>query len=229
MPTGVPGSRPICTVQNCDSLHKARGFCLKHYKAHRVATGEVTRPKASRKTPAKKVLICTHCGCTYLALRQSGYCSRSCRSRSDFLKRKEDGRLSVVSAEARRRYQRTYYLKNRDSILAKTTQYAKMNPQIPAANKAMRKSSKKGQIRGKDLSVKLRRNDGRCTYCQRMLSLGDKPCELSLNWDHIIPISRGGSGAIGNLTPSCRKCNLEKRSMFVMEWRVRGQWFSKIQ
>lgn len=229
MPTGKPGSRPTCSIENCEGLHKARGFCCKHYRAHRIATGEVTRPKSKPKPRTEKTLTCTHCGCIYFAFHQSKYCSRSCRSRGDFLKRGEAGKLRAVNIEARRRYQKAYYLKNRNSILEKTARYIKMNPQVAAANKAMRKTSKKGQIRGKDLLALLRRSDGRCTYCKGVLSVGGQSCDSSLNWDHIIPVSRGGPGAIGNLTPSCRKCNLEKRSMLVMEWRIRGQWFTKIQ
>jgi 5-methylcytosine-specific restriction endonuclease McrA len=50
-----------------------------------------------------------------------------------------------------------------------------------------------------------------CIYC------GAKAEHL----DHIIPISRGGLHKVGNLAPSCAKCNLSKSAKFVTEWRYR--------
>lgn len=31
MPKGIPGSRGICTINDCNKPHKARGRCAKHY------------------------------------------------------------------------------------------------------------------------------------------------------------------------------------------------------
>jgi hypothetical protein len=48
-----------------------------------------------------------------------------------------------------------------------------------------------------------------CSYCGR-------PAE---HVDHIVPIVRGGTHSIGNLTGACASCNLSKGSKFVMEWK----------
>lgn len=48
-----------------------------------------------------------------------------------------------------------------------------------------------------------------CTYCE---STDDLEC------DHIMPVSRGGSSDLENLTTSCRLCNRAKGAMTPEEW-----------
>lgn len=55
-----------------------------------------------------------------------------------------------------------------------------------------------------------------CSYCLQ------KGGELEV--DHIIPLSKGGTNALSNLTTSCRKCNRQKRDKTPEEfdiWRQR--------
>jgi hypothetical protein len=52
----------------------------------------------------------------------------------------------------------------------------------------------------------------RCAYCG---SRGD------LQMDHVIPLSRGGRHAIGNILPACRSCNGSKNARFYVEWKYR--------
>ena len=50
----------------------------------------------------------------------------------------------------------------------------------------------------------LRRDRGRCFYCQKRLRIGD------LHVDHLEPISSGGSTRMENSVASCESCNREK-------------------
>jgi 5-methylcytosine-specific restriction endonuclease McrA len=50
---------------------------------------------------------------------------------------------------------------------------------------------------------------GRCQYC------GGPANTL----DHVIPLSRGGPHAIGNVVPACKPCNSRKRHRTPQEWR----------
>ena len=50
-----------------------------------------------------------------------------------------------------------------------------------------------------------------CAYCGEA-----KPLAM----DHIVPVTRGGRHAIGNLLPACRSCNSRKRTRLIVEWRA---------
>lgn len=52
---------------------------------------------------------------------------------------------------------------------------------------------------------------GCCVYC------GERSTKLHM--DHVIPLSRGGRHAIGNVLPSCKSCNLSKSAKLLAEWR----------
>ena len=66
--------------------------------------------------------------------------------------------------------------------------------------------------------------DARIVLDREMNALLSSPCvgcgvdEVTL--DHIIPISRGGRHAVGNLQPLCRACNGSKGARTNIEWRV---------
>jgi 5-methylcytosine-specific restriction protein A len=48
-------------------------------------------------------------------------------------------------------------------------------------------------------------NQGLCHYC------GKKFEARHLTMDHIVPLARGGTSTQGNIVPSCRDCNREKK------------------
>ena len=48
---------------------------------------------------------------------------------------------------------------------------------------------------------------GRCYYCGKKFP----PAELTM--DHIVAISRGGKSSRGNVVPSCKSCNNDKKAM----------------
>lgn len=64
------------------------------------------------------------------------------------------------------------------------------------------------------LKIIFERDNYTCAYCG---SVGGK-----LEGDHIIPVSKGGTNELDNLTTSCRKCNRQKKNKTVSEfftWR----------
>ena len=55
------------------------------------------------------------------------------------------------------------------------------------------------------------RDSHTCQYC------GSK--SEKLHCDHVIPVSRGGTNTLDNLTTACQRCNLSKGSKTLEEWR----------
>ena len=74
------------------------------------------------------------------------------------------------------------------------------------------KKLKDGRISASSIlreNKKLVQNGGFCAYCG---TTG------SLQWEHIIPKSRGGPDTIDNMVLSCPKCNREKAARNPIEW-----------
>ncbi|MEO1503139.1 MAG: HNH endonuclease [Pseudomonadota bacterium] len=57
----------------------------------------------------------------------------------------------------------------------------------------------------------IQRDGYRCAYCE-------KQC-YSPHVDHIVPVSRGGTHDLSNLTVACPACNLSKGDKLLSEWR----------
>jgi len=106
--------------------------------------------------------------------------------------------------------QREYYLENREKILIFHKDYRDSNREKRKHWANFRRAKQIGngafRVTAKEIA-KLRSQP--CAYC-------GKPSE---HIDHIIPISRGGTHSIGNLTGACASCNLSKSSRFIMEWK----------
>lgn len=69
-----------------------------------------------------------------------------------------------------------------------------------------------------DLVRQLARYRNRCAYCGVGLTRVQGP--WCLEWDHVIPISRGGHHSVGNLLPTCRACNRGKESDLLVVWKA---------
>jgi 5-methylcytosine-specific restriction endonuclease McrA len=52
---------------------------------------------------------------------------------------------------------------------------------------------------------------GRCAYCFSV---------AATDFDHVVPLARGGSNDIGNLVPACEKCNASKGAKSLLEFMM---------
>lgn len=68
---------------------------------------------------------------------------------------------------------------------------------------------------------KRRCDKGICHYCKRPFP------PKALTMDHIVPLSRGGKSTKGNVVPSCKECNTQKKQLLPMEWEVYLNQFKK--
>lgn len=59
-------------------------------------------------------------------------------------------------------------------------------------------------------SIVLARDGQRCVYCGSI--------EGPFHFDHLYPVSRGGSNAVSNIVLACAACNLAKSDRTLAEW-----------
>lgn len=102
------------------------------------------------------------------------------------------------------------------STLCHNRRYRRNNPEIIQSIKTRRRYSEISQytISSRDLHRLVLLSDNKCSYCKT-----DFTTSNIVNWDHVVPLSRGGKHSIGNLAPSCRKCNTSKGNRYLTEWK----------
>lgn len=114
-----------------------------------------------------------------------------------------------IRAKERRRdrgeYNRTVYQQSRDQQIAKARQWQRDNPErkcVTQANYRTRATGAGGEYTIEEWLALVEQYEGRCLRCGR----ADRP----LQGDHVIPVSKGGTGDIGNIQPLCGPCNSAK-------------------
>lgn len=117
---------------------------------------------------------------------------------------------------------RNYYRFHPEDQVVRSQRWLAANPdrrRVAAANyKNARREWEFGNpqsvgVSERDWQRTVRRFGGRCAYC------GALPDPMHM--DHVVPLSRTGRHAIGNVLPACEKCNLAKGSKLLVEWRYR--------
>ena len=90
------------------------------------------------------------------------------------------------------------------------------HPEICARAQAAWETKQKRRARTEDWGSKrqtvFERDNYTCQYC--------KSTDGPLHCDHIIPVSRGGTGDLSNLTTACEACNRSKGNKTPDEWRA---------
>lgn len=187
---------------------------------------------------------CKHCGEAFVSRSaKSLYCGTSCQDKARYLRDREK-RIEAVreyrrinpekikNANAKRwkenkqlgkQRNRESYLKSREKRIAYAIVYQKTHPEIVATTRHKRKAMKAFRITPEDHRRLLLRYRNECAYCRTKLGEWGRSSHNSLQWDHIVPLSRGGDDSIGNIVPSCRSCNLSKSSSLLVEWKVKNE------
>ena len=124
-----------------------------------------------------------------------------------------DGCRNIARRKKNVKWQRTYYLKNKESINKKTVIRQRMKYRT---DKIYREDD---LTKGHNRRALIEGNGGKHTT-DEWLSLIDEyknKCawckeEKPLTRDHIVPLSRGGTNKIENIQPLCSSCNSSKRN-----------------
>ena len=108
---------------------------------------------------------------------------------------------------------------NKDKENQKKRNWRKNNPEKNKAHQIRSAKSIKQngiyQISEKDMTKLL--GAKKCFYCQETMT--------TVTIDHVIPRSKGGRHAIGNLLSCCGSCNSSKGAKTIMQWRIRKMKF----
>ena len=110
---------------------------------------------------------------------------------------------------------RLYYARHREERLAHTALYHRQHPEVVLAkwqNYRARKLAANGSFTSVEWLALVGLFQGCCAYCGEA-----GPLEA----DHRIPLARGGSNAIANILPACRRCNARKHVLTEEEFRTR--------
>lgn len=103
----------------------------------------------------------------------------------------------------------------RERIKSGAREWAKNNPDRRSVyhknRRAKKLTTRTEPITLDMLKARLAEHGGVCAYC------GDPP----EHWDHMTPLSRGGSHTLANLAPTCGLCNLSKGSSSYEDWLAR--------
>lgn len=98
-----------------------------------------------------------------------------------------------------------WHEKNRERINQAKREWREQNPGWNQAADARRYAREKAATVGTiDLDAVMRKAEGMCGICH--LSFGEE----SLQFDHIVPLSKGGAHSEDNLQAVHRRCNLKK-------------------
>lgn len=120
---------------------------------------------------------------------------------------------SKDNSERRKEYMRDYMRKNRAKLVARSAAWKKANPE-----RAKTIAVHSSHLRRTRLvqTPKLQRDQARsmmqrerkkkthvCYYCKSRF-------KGTMHWDHVIPVSKGGTHSPDNLCVACPECNLKK-------------------
>jgi len=213
-----------CSVDGCRRRYNGKGYCAmhalrvqRHGDPHRVGAWQLSESptctiggcegkhlakgycnrhykQASKGELLSDTCTCQRCGSGFARPYKSSpkFCSEDCRYEQQL----EDARMDP---EGRRAKMRAWRAKN---PLAVTVMSQKRT--------AAKKGRESRLVTEADLHRLVARHGGKCGYC------------LEADYDHIdhiVPLSKGGRHAIGNLMPACAFCNLSKHARTLSEWR----------
>lgn len=200
------------------------------------------RDRAERRTG--RPVHCSWCGGSLVGKRSDAkYCSDYCSNRADLRDNREriyvqQREYAAANPEKVRAAELQYRDRNREQIYARqrawqdanreryqkyhreyARQYALRKPEklrLHTANRVGRKRDNGGgalRISARDWHRMLVVYRHRCAYC------GSRGGGVALQLEHVVPLSRGGRHALGNVVPACRPCNSSKGDRLLVEWR----------
>jgi 5-methylcytosine-specific restriction endonuclease McrA len=152
--------------------------------------------------------------------------------------------MNLHTKEKRKKYMAEYRAKNKSKLATSRAEYYKKNKESESQQKKQRRienrdlmlefdkkyrqanPEKRRELNNKRRALKIKNGIFKI-LSKEITRLYNSPCIYcgslySIEADHVIPISRGGTHSIGNLVPACQKCNRSKSDKYLAEWRLRA-------
>lgn len=105
---------------------------------------------------------------------------------------------------------RRYRQANLDKVVDKNHRWNQANPDKVSANKSRRRTRKTeagGSYTAAEFKALCDHYGNKCLRCKRT--------DVKLEFDHVIPVSKGGTSDISNGQPLCRSCNSAKKDRHI--------------
>lgn len=228
-----------CAVDGCEREKDPKagyGMCGHHYRC-------VKRYGATE--PIFNARECAYCGVTFTPTHRLNTLCPACKTLSGSPEHKaEYNRLwreahpqysARKNDEWRRKnparmkeYATRYKRENAEKVRANFARWEAQHPDHTAEwvrghrerarlsvqrRRARRHRAETFVVTERDRRRALARTGGRCFYCQAPIA------GTYIAWDHVVPLVAGGRNSVGNLVPCCRRCNAQKGSYLLSEWR----------
>ena len=146
----------------------------------------------------------------------SKFCSSSCRDKNRYSSNRES---RLASVREYRKEGRASYLRHRDKRIEEAVRYQRENPEVVALTRARRRARESFKITRRDHRRLLERYRHSCAYCGIGLAPWGREVPNSLQWDHVLPLAKGGRDSVGNILPTCRSCNSAKSAKLLASWK----------
>lgn len=213
-------NKRTCTMPECNRAHRARGLCGSHYNQEHAPNRH-----------AKKLVACAWCGKE--VLKNSGgsksrqpVCSYECRQwlTTPYCVIPKDhwARVYGKSSAWYPPKPPAFIPENRSCMWCGTAFIAtrtdrractrRCKVKASAARRRALEHSAPGTYTWAEVMRVWIGIDKCCSYCNELTT--------EIEPDHVIPLSKGGSNSITNVTPSCKLCNSDKRDLLLHEWYI---------
>lgn len=211
-----------CAAAECERPSKSRGLCQLHYK-RLMKHGSTEPPREAN---------CLWCGADILHMqRNAKYCCKDHKKLASgarfrernpgYFKRYKDCPRAVAWREGRRAaaaaYGREYARTHREERAA----YAKRWRATKRDYYVVRERNRRALKLDNPGSVGVSLRDWRrlCERYRQCCAYCGEPGRMQM--EHVIPLTKGGRHAIGNILPACRTCNISKNARYLVDWRYR--------
>lgn len=217
LPLGSRRNRVYCSTRCTNAAAWARDpeARLRAHKQWRDATAE---KRLTDRLAAKPERFCDWCEkpLPKEASARRRFCDKTCGNRAA-VRRDREKRVAANRQWAKDNPERyaARTLAYRETARENMRRYYERSPEVFQANRRKRRAREEGVggpgVSPRDWNRLVNRYGGRCAYC-------GETAEATM--DHVVPVSRGGWHAIGNVLPACSHCNTSKSNRLLIAWRL---------